>query len=89
VAEKGTQSRIPPARITPAKLSAKILAGEKCLEKKALNFRIIFKAINFIRCAVSRNELYRKIGQLSIDFLCLAKTSPSGQGKTSCWRNGF
>jgi hypothetical protein len=34
VAEKGNQRRIPPARITPAKLMTNILVGERCLEKK-------------------------------------------------------
>jgi hypothetical protein len=36
VAAKGNQRRKPPARITPAKLRTKILAGEKCLDKKVL-----------------------------------------------------
>jgi hypothetical protein len=39
VAEKGNQRRIPPVRITPAKLRTKILAGEKCLEKKVFIFK--------------------------------------------------
>jgi hypothetical protein len=33
VAEKGNQRRIPPARITAAKLRTKILDGEKSLEE--------------------------------------------------------
>jgi hypothetical protein len=36
VAEKGNQRRIPPVRITPAKLRTKILVGERCLGKKFL-----------------------------------------------------
>jgi len=36
VAEKGNQRRIPPVKITPAKLRTKILVGERCLEKKVL-----------------------------------------------------
>jgi hypothetical protein len=35
-AEKGNQRRIPPVRITVAKLRTKILVGERCLEKKFL-----------------------------------------------------
>jgi hypothetical protein len=35
-AEKGNQRRIPPARITAAKLRTKILVGERCFEKKFL-----------------------------------------------------
>jgi hypothetical protein len=42
VAEKGNQRRIPPARITAAKLRTKILVGEKCLEKK---FRILVRIL--------------------------------------------
>jgi len=42
VAEKGNQRRIPPIKITPAKLRTKILAGEKCLEKNVLIFMRIF-----------------------------------------------
>jgi len=42
VAEKGNQRRIPPARITPAKLRTKILGGKRCLEKKFLILRRIF-----------------------------------------------
>jgi hypothetical protein len=36
VAEKGNQRRIPPIRITPAKLRTKILAGGRRFEKKFL-----------------------------------------------------
>jgi hypothetical protein len=42
VAEKGNQRRIPPVIITAAKLRTKILAGEKCLEKKVLILIRIF-----------------------------------------------
>jgi hypothetical protein len=42
VAEKGKQRRKPPARMTPAKLRTKILAGEKCLEKNVLILIWIF-----------------------------------------------
>ena len=42
VAEKGNQRRIPPVRITAAKLSTKILVGERCLEKNVLILTIIF-----------------------------------------------
>jgi hypothetical protein len=38
VTEKGSQRRIPPTKITPAKLSTKILVGEKCLAKKVFIF---------------------------------------------------
>ncbi|MCJ7785838.1 MAG: hypothetical protein MUP41_18050 [Desulfobacterales bacterium] len=36
VAEKGNQRRIPPVRITPAKLRTKILVGGRRFEKKFL-----------------------------------------------------
>jgi hypothetical protein len=42
VAQKGNQRRIPPAIITAAKLRTKILAGEKCLDKKVLILIRIF-----------------------------------------------
>jgi hypothetical protein len=45
VAEKGNQRRIPPVRITAAKLRMKILAGEKCLEKNVLILIRIFIGI--------------------------------------------
>jgi len=35
-ADEGSQRRIPPARITAAKLKTKIRVGDKCLEKKVL-----------------------------------------------------
>jgi hypothetical protein len=35
-AEKGNQRRIPPVTMTAAKLSTKILVGERCLENKLL-----------------------------------------------------
>jgi hypothetical protein len=38
-AEKGNHRRIPPIRITAAKLRTKILLGERCLEKKFLILR--------------------------------------------------
>jgi hypothetical protein len=41
-AAKGNQRRKPPARITPAKLRTKILAGERCLDKKVLILIRIF-----------------------------------------------
>jgi hypothetical protein len=37
VAERGNQRRIPPVRITAAKLRTKILVGDKCLERNVLN----------------------------------------------------
>jgi hypothetical protein len=39
VAEKGNRRRIPPVRITAAKLRTKILVGDKCLEKKVFIFK--------------------------------------------------
>jgi hypothetical protein len=45
VAEKGNRRRIPPIIITAAKLRTKILAGEKCLEKKVLILIRIFIGI--------------------------------------------
>jgi hypothetical protein len=39
VAEKGNRRRIPPVRITAAKLRTKILLGDKCLEKKVFAFK--------------------------------------------------
>src|SRR4030042_6686854 len=48
LAEKGNQRRIPPARITPAKLRINILAGERCLEKKFLTrIRIFIRVETF------------------------------------------
>jgi hypothetical protein len=46
VAEKGNRRRIPPVRITAAKLRTKILVGDKCREKKFLILKRIFIAIN-------------------------------------------
>jgi site-specific DNA-cytosine methylase len=46
VAEKGNHRRIPPVRITAAKLRTKILVGERCLEKKVLIRIRIFNAIS-------------------------------------------
>jgi hypothetical protein len=46
VAEKGNRRRIPPVRITAAKLRTKILVGDKCLEKKVLILRRIFIGFN-------------------------------------------
>jgi hypothetical protein len=45
VVEKGNQRRIPPARITAAKLRTNILAGERCLENK---FLILKRILIFI-----------------------------------------
>jgi hypothetical protein len=47
VAEKGNQRRIPPVRITAAKLSTKIRVGERRLEKKVLILRKILFGIRF------------------------------------------
>jgi hypothetical protein len=44
-AERGKLRRIAPARMTPAKLRTKILAGEKCLEKNVLILIWIFIGI--------------------------------------------
>jgi len=49
VAEKGNQRRMPPARITPAKLKTKILAGDKCLEKKVLILTEILIGISAVK----------------------------------------
>jgi hypothetical protein len=46
VAEKGNQRRMPPVRMTPAKLRTKILAGERCLEKNVLILIEIFIGID-------------------------------------------
>jgi hypothetical protein len=55
VAEKGNQRRIPPVMITAAKLRTKILAGEKCLEKKVL---ILTEILIGIR--VSKNHMLKR-----------------------------
>jgi hypothetical protein len=55
VAEKGNQRRIPPVMITAAKLRTKILAGEKCLEKKVL---ILTEILIGIR--LSRNYMLKR-----------------------------
>jgi hypothetical protein len=49
VAEKGNQRRMAPVMITPAKLRTKILAGEKCLEKKFLIRMRIFIGIDIFK----------------------------------------
>jgi hypothetical protein len=45
VAAKGNQRRKPPVRMTAAKLRMKILAGERCLDKKVLILIRIFIGI--------------------------------------------
>jgi hypothetical protein len=45
VAEKGNQRRIPPVKITATKLRTKILAGERCREKKVLILKRILIGI--------------------------------------------
>jgi hypothetical protein len=44
-AENGNQRRMPPVRMTAAKLRTKILVGERCLEKNVLILRNIFIGI--------------------------------------------
>jgi len=60
-AEKGNHRRIPPIRITAAKLRTKILLGERDLEKKFLILRRTFIALGTLR-----NRLYSKNTPMSI-----------------------
>jgi hypothetical protein len=46
VAEKGNSRRMPPVKMTPAKLSTKILVGVRCREKKVLIRIQDFKGID-------------------------------------------
>jgi hypothetical protein len=55
-AEKGNHRRIAPARMTPAKLRAKILAGERRFEKKFLIRIRIFIRMDVLKSLLKSNK---------------------------------
>jgi hypothetical protein len=56
VVEKGNHRRMAPVRMTPAKLSTKILAGVRCFEKKVFILMRIFIGINILK-PFNRNQI--------------------------------
>jgi hypothetical protein len=65
-AENGSQRRIPPVKITAAKLRTKILAGGRCLEKKFLILTEFSSVSILLHSHSSQDELYPKISLVSI-----------------------